>query len=77
MPESAKNKFVISNTPGTIYKDLIVMPIRLSEGAGAAPGDIMAFNVITGAVEWVFHTIPYPYEEGYETWEKKDTYKVI
>ena len=75
MPESAKNKFVISNTPGTIYKDLIVMPIRLSEGAGAAPGDIMAFNVITGAVEWVFHTIPYPYEEGYETWENKDTYK--
>jgi len=75
LPESAKDKFVISNTPGTIYKDMIVMPLRLSEGAGAAPGDIMAFNVITGNVEWVFHTIPYPGEEGYETWENKESYK--
>ncbi|WP_273568633.1 PQQ-binding-like beta-propeller repeat protein [Maribacter halichondriae] len=75
MPESAKEKFVISNTPGTIYKDIIVMPLRLSEGAGAAPGDIMAFNVITGKVEWVFHTIPHPVEEGYDTWENKEAYK--
>lgn len=75
MPESAKEKFVISNTPGTVYKDLIVMPLRLSEGAGAAPGNIMAFNVETGAVEWVFHTIPHPGEEGYTTWENKDAYK--
>ncbi|MBT9187003.1 pyrroloquinoline quinone-dependent dehydrogenase [Zobellia russellii] len=70
MPESAREKFVISNTPGTIFKNLIVMPLRLSEGSGAAPGNLMAFNVITGAVEWVFHTIPHPEEEGYCTWEE-------
>ncbi|MDO6809116.1 pyrroloquinoline quinone-dependent dehydrogenase [Zobellia galactanivorans] len=70
MPESAREKFVISNTPGSIFKNLIVMPLRLSEGAGAAPGNLMAFNVITGAVEWVFHTIPHPGEEGYDTWEE-------
>ena len=75
MPESAKEKFVISSTPGTIYKNLIVMPLRLSEGVGAAPGDVMAFNVITGKLEWVFHTIPHPGEAGYETWENKDAYK--
>ncbi len=76
MPESAKEKFVISNTPGTIYKDIIVMPLRLSEGAGAAPGDIMAFNVVTGELAWVFHTIPHPGEEGYDTWgNNKDAYK--
>lgn len=75
MSESAQEKFVISNTPGTIYKDLIVMPLRLSEGAGAAPGNIMAFNVETGAVEWVFHTIPHPGEEGYETWENAEAYR--
>ena len=75
MPESAREKFVISNTPGTIYKDIIVMPLRLSEGAGAAPGDIMAFNVVTGQLEWVFHTIPHPDEKGYDTWENKDAYK--
>ncbi len=75
MPEYAKDLFVVSNTPGTIYKNLIVMPLRLSEGAGAAPGNIMAFNVITGAVEWVFHTIPRPDEEGYDTWQDLTAYQ--
>ncbi len=75
MPKSASNKFVISNTPGTIFKDLIVMPLRISEGSGAAPGDVMAFNVITGDLEWVFHTIPHPGEYGYETWEDSAAYK--
>ncbi len=75
MPTSAKNKFVSSNTPGTIYKDLIVMPLRLSEGEDAAPGDVMAFNVLTGALEWVFHTIPHPGEKGHETWEDSTAYR--
>ncbi len=75
MPASAKDKFVISNTPGTIFDDLIVMPLRLSEDAGAAPGDIIAFNIITGAPAWVFHTIPYPNEQGSETWDNKEVYK--
>src|SRR5690606_16325054 len=42
---------------------------------GAAPGDIMAFNVLTGEIVWVFHTIPYPGEAGYGTWENKEAYK--
>ena len=75
MPVSAKEKFVISNTPGTIYKDIIVMPLRLSEGADAAPGDVMAFNVITGELAWVFHTIPHPGEKGYETWMDSTAHK--
>lgn len=75
MPESAKNKFVISSTPGAIYKDLIVMPLTLSEGTGAPPGDIIAFNIITGAVEWVFHTIPENGEDGSDTWGNKDIRK--
>ncbi|QLE00700.1 PQQ-binding-like beta-propeller repeat protein [Galbibacter sp. BG1] len=75
LSSSAQNKFMISNTPGTVYKDLIVMPVRVSEGADAAPGDIRAFNIITGELEWTFHTIPYPNEPGYETWENKEAYK--
>ncbi|MEL6916734.1 MAG: PQQ-binding-like beta-propeller repeat protein [Bacteroidota bacterium] len=74
LPASAKDKFVISNTPGTIYKDLIIMPLRVSEDIGAAPGDIMAFNIVTGDLAWVFHTIPHPNEPGYETWENKEAY---
>lgn len=75
MPAAAREKFVISNTPGTIYKNLIIMPLRVSEGAGAAPGDIMAFDVKTGALAWAFHTIPYPGEEGNDTWGIPDTFR--
>lgn len=71
LPGIAKNKFMVSNTPGTIFEDLIVMPLRLSEGADAAPGDIRAFNVKTGELVWTFHTIPYPGEFGYETFPKQ------
>src|SRR5680860_1003810 len=75
MPESAMDKFVGSNTPGTVFKDQIIMPLRLSESAGAAPGDLMSFNVLTGELEWKFHTIPHPGEAGYDTWEDKNAYK--
>lgn len=74
LPAIAKDKFVISNTPGTIFGDLIIMPLRLSEGADAAPGDLRAFNVRTGKLAWSFHTIPHPGEVGYETWPK-DAYE--
>lgn len=74
LPEIAREKFIISNTPGTIFEDLIVMPLRLSENSDAAPGDIRAFNVKTGQIAWTFHTIPYPNEKGYKTWENKKAY---
>jgi len=65
---TAEKKFVISNTPGTVYEDLIIMPLRVSEGSDAAPGHIQAFNVRTGELAWVFKTIPEPGQPGYETW---------
>ncbi|GAB3710650.1 hypothetical protein GCM10027592_47530 [Spirosoma flavus] len=68
--ESAKDKFVISNTPGALFEDLIIMPSRVSEDVGGAPGYIRAFNVRTGKLAWVFRTIPYPGEAGYDTWPK-------
>jgi len=70
LPAIAKDKFIISNTPGTIFKNLIIMPLRLSEGEDAAPGDIRAFDVMTGKLAWTFHTIPYPGEFGYQTFPK-------
>lgn len=66
--ESSANKFVSSTTPGTIFEDLIIMPLRLGEGTGSAPGYIQAFNVRTGKLVWVFKTIPHPGEKGYNTW---------
>ena len=32
------------------------------------PGHIRAFDVFSGKIEWIFHTIPYPGEYGYDTW---------
>lgn len=66
--KNATDKYVVSTTPGTIYKDLIIMPLRVSEEVGASPGYIQAFNVVTGKLVWVFHTIPHPGEKGYHTW---------
>ena len=74
LPENALKKFIISNTPGAVFEDLIIMPVRVSEDTDAAPGDIRAFNIKTGKLEWTFHTIPYPDEFGYETFPK-DAYK--
>lgn len=72
--EKAKEKFVISNTPGTVYEDFIIMPLRLSEGSDAALGHVQAFNIRTGELAWVFKTIPEPGEFGYDTWPA-DVYK--
>ncbi len=74
LPEIAKDKYITSNTPGTIYKNLIIMPVRVAEDAGAAPGDVRAFDTRTGKLVWTFHTIPHPGENGYDTWPK-DAYK--
>lgn len=67
---TAQGKFVISNTPGTVYEDLIIMPLRVDEGPDGAAGYVQAFNIRNGKLQWVFKTIPTPGEPGYETWPK-------
>jgi quinoprotein glucose dehydrogenase len=57
-------------TPGVVFKDLLIVGGRVSEGLPASPGDIRAYDVKTGATRWAFHTIPRPGEFGYETWPK-------
>lgn len=58
-----------ANTPGVVYRDLLILGFRAGEGpAPAAPGHIRAFNVRTGEIAWTFHTIPHPGEPGHETW---------
>ncbi|MPY88248.1 MAG: PQQ-binding-like beta-propeller repeat protein [Luteitalea sp.] len=60
---------VRSNTPGVVYKDLLIVGTSVSEGPGpAAPGHVRAYDVRTGALRWIFHTIPQPGELGYDTW---------
>jgi quinoprotein glucose dehydrogenase len=68
-PYEAQN--VALTTPGSIYKDLIIVGGSNPETRPAPPGDIRAFDVHTGALRWTFHTIPHPGEFGYDTWPKE------
>ncbi len=67
----ATGLFITATTPGAVYKDLLILGARVSEGADAAPGHIRAYDIRTGKIAWVFHTIPQPGEEGYDTWPKE------
>lgn len=67
------NRLHYSNTsPPMIYKNIVIV------GSGAPddriykqnpPGDIQAFDVISGERAWSFHTIPQEGEFGNDTWE--------
>jgi quinoprotein glucose dehydrogenase len=62
---------VMATTPGSVYRDLYIVGSRVDEYRGAAPGHIRAFDVITGELRWVFHTIPRPGDYGADTWPAK------
>jgi quinoprotein glucose dehydrogenase len=66
--EPIEKQSVSLNTPGVIYKDLIIVGSAVPETIPAPPGDIRAYDVRTGALRWSFHTLPHPGEAGYETW---------
>jgi quinoprotein glucose dehydrogenase len=74
---SAKDLFVISTSPGIIFKDLIIMGTRVSEESDAAPGYIRAFDVRSGELRWTFHTIPQPGEFGFSSWDDTVAYRHI
>lgn len=68
---------LISTTPGVVWRDLVIMGMRVGEGpAPAAPGHIRAYDVRSGRLRWTFHTIPWPGETGYETWPE-DAWKRV
>jgi quinoprotein glucose dehydrogenase len=61
---------VIPTSPGIVYKDLLILGTEVSELYGAQPGYERAYNIKTGKLAWVFHTVPKPGETGYDTWPK-------
>jgi quinoprotein glucose dehydrogenase len=65
-----------SRTPGRIFENVLIVGSATGEGYLPPPGDIRAFDVVTGKLLWVFHTIPRPGEFGYDTWPK-DAYKYM
>lgn len=60
--------YVSYNTPGVIFKNLLITGQRVSEGPTALLGDIRAYDANSGKLVWTFHTIPEKGEPGSETW---------
>jgi quinoprotein glucose dehydrogenase len=66
------------NSPPTIFKNVIILgssyysagepKMRAGTQRKPPPGDIVAYDAITGKRAWLFHTIPHPGEFGYDTW---------
>ena len=62
---------VIPTSPGVVFKDLLIIGNEVSELYGAEPGHIRAYNILSGKLEWTFHTVPQPGELGYDSWPKE------
>ena len=58
-----------TSNPGRIFENTMIVSLP-AQGAGydATPADVQAYDVRTGKVQWVFHSIPHPGEFGYDTW---------
>ena len=65
-----------SNSPGKVWKNLLIVGSAPGEAFVNPPGDIRAYDIVTGRKVWQFHTIPQPGEFGYDTWPK-DAYKYV
>ncbi len=71
VPDSMRSRVAVSsNAPGVVYKDLFIVGCKVPDELPATAGDIRAFNIYTGKLEWVFHVIPKPGEFGADTWSK-------
>jgi quinoprotein glucose dehydrogenase len=67
---------VNATSPGIVFKNTYIIGSAMTESGDAPPGHIRAFDIVSGKLKWVFHTIPQPGEFGYETWPE-DAYKKI
>ncbi len=73
-PESVGN--IQSSIPGEVFDNLVIVGSATGEGYMSPPGDIRAYDVLTGRLVWTFHSVPRPGEFGSETWPK-DAWKYI
>lgn len=56
-------------TPGIVFRNFLIVTSRVPEEYNSTPGDVRAYDAVTGEFKWIFHTVPQEGEFGYETWE--------
>jgi quinoprotein glucose dehydrogenase len=66
------NLRVQSGSPGKVWKNAIILGSAPGEAYVLPPGDIRAYDVISGKKLWQFHTVPHPGEYGYDTRPKEN-----
>jgi quinoprotein glucose dehydrogenase len=72
-PEKRPERPLQTSNPGHIYKNTIVIALPAAAyDFASAPADIHGYDVVTGKLKWVFHTVPEKGEFGYDTWPEKD-----
>jgi len=56
--------------PGRVHENLVIVsaPGGGNYPPGLTPGDVRAFDVLTGELKWTFHSVPRPGEFGADTW---------
>jgi quinoprotein glucose dehydrogenase len=61
-----------TSNPGRIFEDLMIVSLPAG-GAGYAssPADVHAYDVRTGELKWIFHTVPRAGEFGADTWPEQ------
>ena len=60
------------NSPVTVCGNTVVVGSIISDGPSSPsmpPGHVRGYDVRTGTMKWIFHTISQPGELGNETWE--------
>jgi glucose dehydrogenase len=59
------------SNPGRVFEDLVIISLPAqAAGYDSNPGDIHAYDVRTGALRWVFKSLPADGEVGADTWPK-------
>lgn len=58
---------IMSNTPGKVFEDVVILGSTPGEAYVTPPGDIRAYNILTGKLAWQFHTVPAEGEFGADT----------
>ncbi len=64
------SQYAVSSAP-LVAGSTVVVGSAMTEGTGrqeAPPGHVRGYDVRTGEMKWIFHTIPQPGEFGHETW---------
>jgi quinoprotein glucose dehydrogenase len=67
----SRRSYYVSSAP-LVCRDVVIVGSSISDGPinkEAPPGHVRGFDVRTGKMKWIFHTIPCPGEFGNETWE--------